>query len=104
MVVTRHICNVFWESHNPHPLLWTEVIDVCENITFPTLSIWEVKSRYLIFDLMVFGNATSEEFASQQVPVIFQEREVQVPEELNVLVLHLQLHRRIPVDNLQSRP
>ena len=44
----------------------------------------------------------AEEFPPQKVPVVLQERQVEVPEELHVLVLHTQLLRRVPVDHLQG--
>ena len=45
---------------------------------------------------------TAEQLAAQEVPVVLQEGQVQVPEELHVLVLHTQLLRRVPVDDLKG--
>ena len=43
---------------------------------------------------------TAKELASQQVPVVLQERQVQVAEILDVPYFHFQFLRGIPVDNL----
>ena len=43
---------------------------------------------------------TAEQLSPQQVAVVLQEGQVEVPEELHVLVLHTQLLRRVPVDHL----
>jgi len=43
----------------------------------------------------------AEELASQQIAVILQECQVQIPEIFYVLIFHFQFLRGIPVDNLQ---
>lgn len=45
----------------------------------------------------------AEQLSTQQVPVVLQERQVQVSEELHVFVLHAQLFGRVPVDHLKKR-
>lgn len=44
----------------------------------------------------------AEELPAQQVPVVLQEGQVEVAEELHVLVLHPQLLGRVPVDHLRA--
>lgn len=43
----------------------------------------------------------AEQLSSQQVSVVLQEGQVEVPEELHVFVLHAELLRRVPVDHLK---
>lgn len=43
----------------------------------------------------------AEQLPSQQVSVILQEGQVEVPEKLHVFVLHAELLRRVPVDHLK---
>lgn len=46
---------------------------------------------------------TAEQLSSQQVPVVLQEGQVKVPEELHVFVLHSELLWRVPVDHLKPQ-
>lgn len=45
----------------------------------------------------------AEQLPSQQVAIVLQEGQVEVPEELHVLVLHAELLGRVPVDHLEGR-
>ena len=45
----------------------------------------------------------AEQLSSQQVPVVLQEGQVKVPEELHVFVLHSELLWRVPVDHLKPQ-
>ena len=90
--------------------VWSYVscLPICSGVTQDAACVdageeGECTCTDLVLDLVVFRHAASKQLAPQQVSVVFQEREVQVAEELNVLVLHLQLHRRIPVDDLKPR-
>lgn len=44
---------------------------------------------------------TAKKLSAQQVPIVLQEGQVEVTEELHVLVLHPQLLGRVPVDHLE---
>lgn len=43
----------------------------------------------LVLDVVILRDAAAEELAPQQVPVVLEERQVEVAEKLDVLVLHL---------------
>lgn len=45
---------------------------------------------------------TSKQLSPQQVSIVLQKSQVEIPEELHVFVLHTQLLRRIPVDDLKK--
>lgn len=45
---------------------------------------------------------TAKKLPAQEVPIILQEGQIEVTEELHVLVLHPQLLGRVPVDHLGS--
>ena len=49
----------------------------------------------------IIAAAAAEQLTAQQVAVVFQEGQVHVAEKLHVLVLHFQLHGRIPVNDLK---
>ena len=51
----------------------------------------------------VIAAAAAKQFPSQQVSIILQEGQVHVAEKLHVFVLHLQLHWRVPVNDLQQK-
>lgn len=45
---------------------------------------------------------TAKKLPAQQVPIVLQEGQVEVTEELHVLILHPQLLGRVPVDHLSG--
>lgn len=45
----------------------------------------------------------AKEFPSQQIPIIFQECQVEVAEKLHMLVFHSQLLRWVPVNHLRGK-
>ena len=49
----------------------------------------------------VIPAAAAKQLTTQQVAVILQEGQVHVAEKLHMLVLHFQLHGRVPVNNLK---
>ena len=57
---------------------------------------------YLIFNFMIFRNSAPKEFPPEEIPVILKERQVQVTEEFNVFVLHLQFIGGVPVNYLKQ--
>lgn len=53
--------------------------------------------------VLVDLTGASEQLPPQEIPVVFKERQVKVPEEFHMLVLHSQFLGRIPMDHLQGR-
>ena len=91
-----------WEKQSVIPR--KKCMENWECAKVPILTVFtfkETDSDHLFLYLVIFWNSTSEQFTSQQVAIVFEKGQVQVTEELNVFILHFQLHRRIPVDNLQ---
>lgn len=56
-----------------------------------------------VFTVDVGFTGAAEQFPPQEVPVVLQEGQVEVAEELHVLVLHPQLLGGVPVNDLAGR-
>lgn len=56
-----------------------------------------------IFTVNICLTGAAKEFPSQQIPIIFQECQVEVAEKLHMLVFHSQLLRWVPVNHLRGK-
>lgn len=56
-----------------------------------------------IFAIHICFTGAAKEFPSQQIPIIFQECQVEVAEKLHMLVFHSQLLRWVPVNHLRGK-
>lgn len=53
-----------------------------------------------ILTVVVHLTGAAEQLPPQQVAIVLQKGQVEIPEELHMLVLHSQLFGRVPVDHL----
>lgn len=97
------MCQVHNLSNNPHSSLVSNTLPLSYlHESFLSSYSGDKNECLSHLDAVRTGlGRTPEQFSSQQVSVVLEEGQVQVPEKLHVLVLHTQLLGRIPVDHLK---
>lgn len=86
------------DRHSLKNLRWMKTCKIAEwyFAHSPQKSVWGTH----VFRVVVGFAGTAEEFPPQEIPVVLQEGQVEVSEELHVFVLDVQFLRRVPVNHL----